>query len=47
MAFESSYRVSALHNPRQKKTRHFFGICSVEGIFIVLVSDIHIEKNVD
>ena len=47
MAFESSYRVSALHNPRQKKTRHFFGICSVEEIFNVPVSDIHIEGNVD
>lgn len=38
MAFESSYTVSALHNPRQKKTDFFFGggggICSVEELFM-------------
>ena len=37
MAFESSYTVSALHNPRQKKTDFFLGgggICSVEELFM-------------
>ena len=36
MAFESSYTVSALHNPRQKKTDFFGGggICSVEELFM-------------
>ena len=34
MAFESSYRVSALHNPREKKTRLFLEFVLLKGFLM-------------
>ena len=50
MAFESSYTVSALHNPRQKKTDFFFGgggFVLLKSFLCISIRYILIEGNVD
>ena len=48
MAFESSYTVSALHNPRQKKTHFFFlEFVLLKSFLCTSIKYIFIEGNVD